>query len=360
MQNKIKVGIIGATGMVGQNYVRLLENHPWFEITHIAASARSAGKKYSEAVEGRWYMETPLPECIKSMELEDALNVNSASTNCDLVFSAVSLDKKEIQDLEKSYAAAGLVVVSNNSALRMDPFVPMLIPEVNSDHLELIDIQRNHFGWDKGLIVTKPNCGIQSYMAPLDAFRQAGYRVKSVINTNLQALSGAGYSGPYALDMVDNLMHLGGEESKGITEPQKIFGKVTENGILSVDDLKIGSHCVRVPVIHGHMSCVSIGFEGKACSLEEAKSILSNYRPLPQQLDLPSAPKPAINFLDNDNRPQPRLDRDVSNGMAVSLGRLRECPVLDLRFVSLSHNTVRGAAGGAILMAELLVKQEYC
>lgn len=345
--------------MVGQNYIRLLEDHPWFEISFLAASPRSAGRTYKEAIEGRWHMENLLPDRIGAMTVFNALDVSSAADNCELLFSAISMDKAEIIELEMHYAKAGLAVVSNNSALRTDPFVPMIIPEVNHEHLDFIPEQRKHFGFSQGLIITKPNCGIQSYMAPLDALRRSGFPVDRVINTNLQALSGAGYSGPYALDMVDNLMHLAGEESKGLSEPQKLFGQLSREGIVSSNEISVGTHSVRVPVIHGHMSMMSIGFKEAKCSVEEAVRIFKEYKSLPQELNLPSAPQPAIEYIEGDNRPQPHKDRNRGKGMAVSAGRLRECPVLDLRFASLSHNTVRGAAGGAILSAELLAERGF-
>ncbi|MEJ6950769.1 aspartate-semialdehyde dehydrogenase [Natronospora cellulosivora (SeqCode)] len=357
---KIKVGILGATGMVGQNYIRLLDNHPWFEVSYLAASPRSAGKKYSEAVEGRWLMPLTIPESVKNLEVYNAVDIDSAKGKCSLVFSAVSLDKEEISKLELAYAEAGFAVVSNNSAHRHTEDIPMLIPEVNAGHADIITRQRKNYGWDTGLLAVKPNCSVQSYVTPIHALRQKGYQVSEMIVTTLQALSGAGYPGPSSFDMIDNIVpYIGGEEEKSELEPQKILGSI-ENGKFAYDkSINISAHCNRVPVIDGHTACVSMKFKGEKPKLNEIIDIWNDFTSVPQELELPSAPLQPIIVRHEADRPQPRKDRDKDKAMAVSVGRLREGNVFDYRFVGLSHNTVRGAAGGAILMAELLVAKEY-
>ncbi|MFP4017214.1 MAG: aspartate-semialdehyde dehydrogenase [Halanaerobiales bacterium] len=357
---KIKVGILGATGMVGQNYIRLLDNHPWFEVSYLAASPRSAGKKYSKAVEGRWLMPLTIPEAVKDIVVENAVDIDSAKGKCSLVFSAVSLDKDKAKQLELEYAEAGFAVVSNNSAHRHSDDVPMLIPEVNANHIEIIDTQRKNNGWDKGLLAVKPNCSVQSYVTPIHALREKGYQIDKMIVTTLQALSGAGYPGPSSFDMIDNIVpYIGGEEEKSELEPQKILGSI-ENGKFVYDSsINISAHCNRVPVIDGHTACVSMNFKGEKPEINEIIDIWDNFTALPQELELPSAPVQPIIVRHEVDRPQPRKDRDKDKAMAVSVGRLREGNVFDYRFVGLSHNTVRGAAGGAILMAELLLAKEY-
>lgn len=360
MNEKIRVGVIGATGMVGQNYIRLLDNHPSFEVAYVAASPRSAGKRYREAVAGRWHMNTDIPASVGNLTVEDAGNIGSALGKCSVVFSAVDMEKGAVRQLEMDYASNGFAVVSNNSAHRQTEDVPMLIPEINYDHCDIIPAQQKHYGWSKGLIVVKPNCSIQSYMIPIHALMKKGYRVDRMIVTTLQGLSGAGYPGPSSLDMVDNIIpHIGGEEEKSEKEPGKVFGKVEGGKIISDESISISAHCTRVPVIDGHSACVSIEFAGAKPSLDEIKEIWRSYRSVPQELDLPSAPQPPIVVREEIDRPQPRKDRDAGNGMAVVVGRLRPCKVFDCRFVGLSHNTVRGAAGGAILMAELLKVKNY-
>jgi aspartate-semialdehyde dehydrogenase len=341
--------------MVGQNYIRLLENHPWFAITYLAASPQSAGKQYSEAIADRWLMSTPVPEGVKALVVGDANDISAAAGKCQLLFSAVDLDKKAVEALEIAYAAAGFAVVSNHSAHRMTADVPMIIPEINPDHLDVISRQRQVRGWEKGCIAVKSNCSIQSYMTPLWAWMQAGYRPQRVILTTLQAVSGAGYPGVASLDMVDNVIpFIKGEEEKSEIEPRKIFGRL-ENGIIVSDtSMEISAHCNRVPVVDGHTACVSVAFADKKPDLEETIRIWRGFRSVPQQLNLPSAPKDPIIYRDEPNRPQPRKDRDLDQAMAVVVGRLRPCKVFDLRFVGLHHNTVRGAAGGAILTAELM------
>lgn len=352
---KISVGVIGATGMVGQNYISLLSEHPWFDVAYVAASPGSAGKTYEEAVAGRWHMPTPIPAKLRGLMVGDANRVSRAQDACRLVFSAVEMDKASVAALELDYAAHGMAVVSNNSAHRHTEDVPMVIPEINPHHLDVIPAQRKHRGWDRGLIAVKSNCSIQSYMAPVYALIEAGHNVKKMIVTTLQALSGAGYPGPAAIDLVDNIVpYIGGEEEKSEIEPLKILGRVENGRIVNADTIDISAHCNRVPVTDGHTACVSLAFEGNAPGLEEIATIWRDFSALPQQLDLPLAPERPIIFREEPNRPQPRKDRDLDKSMAVTVGRLRTCNVFDIRFVGLHHNTIRGAAGGAILTAELL------
>jgi aspartate-semialdehyde dehydrogenase len=360
MCERTRVGVIGATGMVGQNYIRLLNNHPWFEVGYVAASPRSAGKYYREAVAGRWHMLTDIPPEVGDLVVEDAGNIRSALGKCSVIFSAVDMNKETVRTLEMDYASKGFAVISNNSAHRLTEDVPILIPEVNYDHCDLILAQQKHYGWKKGLIVVKPNCSIQSYMLPIHALIQKGHRVAKMIVTTLQGLSGAGYPGPSSLDIVDNIIpYIGGEEEKSENEPKKILGKVTEGRIAPEESISISAHCTRVPVIDGHSACVSIEFAGAKPSLDAIKEMWRSYRSVPQELALPSAPQQPILVREETDRPQPRKDREAQNGMAVVVGRLRPCKVFDYRFVGLSHNTVRGAAGGAILMAELLKVRGY-
>jgi aspartate-semialdehyde dehydrogenase len=360
MDRKIKVGVLGATGMVGQNYLRLLSRHPWFEVVYLAASPGSAGKKYADAVAGRWHITEPIPDGYKNIVVEDAGTVSKAVDRCRLVFSAVEMDKKAILALEEEYAGRGLAVVSNNSAHRATPDVPVMVPEINYDHLDIIPRQRQRRDWKDGLLVVKPNCSIQSYMLPLYALLKAGYRIESLVASTLQAVSGAGYPGPASIDVIDNVIpYIGGEEEKSEVEPAKILGRVEGGCIVPDTSLKISAHCNRVAVSDGHIACCSIKFAGKTPGEDEIIAIWRDFTSLPQALKLPSAPIPPIIYRDEPDRPQPRQDRDAGNGMAVTVGRLRPCHVLDYRFVGLHHNTVRGAAGGAILTAELLVSKGY-
>ncbi len=360
MNEKVKVGVLGATGMIGQNYVRLLSNHPWFEVSYLAASPSSAGKKYRDAVAGRWHMPVEIPANIAGIEVRDAGTVKDAIGKCTVVFSAVEMEKQAIACLESEYAANGFAVVSNNSAHRHTEDVPMLVPEVNADHLKIIPEQQQKRGWDKGFIAVKPNCSIQSYVLPLYALIAAGYPVSRVMVTTLQALSGAGYPGPSALDVVDNIIpYISGEEEKSEVEPRKILGKIANGKFVYDDTIKISAHCNRVPVIDGHTACVSLEFYGKKPGAEEIIEIWRNFRSVPQELKLPSAPASPLVYRDEVDRPQPRKDRDTERGMTVTVGRLRKCNVLDYRFVGLHHNTIRGAAGGAILMAELARAKGY-
>jgi aspartate-semialdehyde dehydrogenase len=360
MVEKVGVGVIGATGMVGQNYVRLLSRNPWFEVAYVAASPRSAGKRYQDAVAGRWYMPVDVPERIRELIVEDASDVTRAVGKCAILFSAVNMEKDAVRKLEMEYAAKGFAVISNNSAHRQTEDVPILIPEINHDHCDIIPAQRRHYGWSTGLIVVKPNCSIQSYMIPIHALMQQGYRVGRMIVTTLQGLSGAGYPGPSGLDIVDNVIpYISGEEEKSEKEPRKVFGKIADSRIVLDESITISAHCTRVPVMDGHSACVSVEFAGAKPSLAEIKKAWREYQSLPQRLRLPSAPQQPIIVREEMDRPQPRKDRDAESGMAVVVGRLRQCQVFDCRFVGLSHNTVRGAAGGAILMAELLKVKGY-
>ena len=355
MDRKLKVGVIGATGMVGQNYLRLLSDHPWFEVVYLAASPNSAGKKYTDAVAGRWHMKSDIPEKFKDIVVEDAGMVEKAVGKCSLIFSAVEMDKQSILTVESEYAKQGFAVVSNNSAHRNTEDVPVMIPEINADHLDIIPQQQKKRGWSKGFLVVKPNCSIQSYMIPLYALMKAGYTIDKMIVTTLQALSGAGYPGPAAIDLVDNIIpFINGEEEKSEVEPRKIFGKIQNGKIVPDAGLKISAHCNRVAVTDGHTACCSIQFAGKKPEMNEIINIWRNFSALPQELKLPSAPIPAIIYRDENDRPQPQKDRDAGNSQAITVGRLRKCNVFDYRFIGLHHNTVRGAAGGSILTAELL------
>ncbi len=361
MNKKIPVGILGATGAVGQNYIWLLQDHPWFEVSWVAASPRSAGKAYKDVVESRWLLGANIPESVRNLIIDDANDPSKAVGKCRFVFSALELDSKdEIKTLENAYAALGIPVVSNASAHRWTDNVPMLIPEINPNHVSVIDAQKKAHGWDKGFVAVKPNCSLQSYMTPVFALQQAGYEVKRMFVTTLQAVSGAGYPGVPSLDMIDNIVpFIGGEEEKSEKEPLKIFGSVSDGKIINAAGPLVAAHCNRVPVINGHTACVSLEFGERKPSLEEIDRIWTAFRGLPQELDLPFAPKQPIIVRHEANRPQPRRDRDEDKGMAVSVGRLRTCPLFDVRFVGLSHNTVRGAAGGGILNAELLKAKGY-
>ena len=357
--NKIKVGVLGATGMVGQRYIKLLENHPWFEVTYVAASPRSAGQLYKDAVKNRWLIGENIPAGVADLMVEDANLAEKALGKCQFVFSALELPKKEdIKNLESAYAAEGIPVVSNASANRWTDDVPMLVPEINFAHLDVIAEQKKHHGWDKGFIAVKPNCSLQTYMMPLHALIQAGYPVKRMIVTTLQATSGAGYPGVPSFDMIDNIVpFIGGEEEKTEKECLKILGTVKDGKIENAAGPVVSSTCTRVPVVDGHTACVSLEFDlpdDKKPSLEEIERVWTAYTSVPQELKLPSAPEHPIVVRHEDNRPQPRRDRETEKGMACVIGRLRPCNVFDVKFVALSHNTKRGAALGGILNAELL------
>jgi aspartate-semialdehyde dehydrogenase len=324
-------------------------------VVYLAASPNSAGKKYTDAVAGRWHMKSDIPEKFKDIVVEDAGMVEKAVGKCSLIFSAVEMDKQSILTVESEYAKQGFAVVSNNSAHRNTEDVPVMIPEINADHLDIIPQQQKKRGWSKGFLVVKPNCSIQSYMIPLYALMKAGYKIDKMIVTTLQALSGAGYPGPAAIDLVDNIIpFINGEEEKSEVEPRKIFGKIQNGKIVPDAGLKISAHCNRVAVTDGHTACCSIQFAGKKPEMNEIINIWRNFSALPQELKLPSAPIPAIIYRDENDRPQPQKDRDAGNSQAITVGRLRKCNVFDYRFIGLHHNTVRGAAGGSILTAELL------
>ena len=364
--NRIPVGILGATGMVGQNYITLLNDHPWFEVRYVAASPRSAGKKYAEAVAGRWQLAKTYAPHVGGIMVEDANDVSRAVAafkkgECSFVFSALEMGKDETRALEEAYASAGIPVISNASAHRWTSDVPVLIAEINPEHADIIPLQKKARGWDRGFIAVKPNCSIQSYMKPLHALAQAGFPAQRIIVTTMQAVSGAGYPGVPSLDMLDNIVpYIGGEEEKSEKEPLKIFGCIENGAFKNAEFPKISAHCNRVPVTDGHVATLSLEFAAKKPgSMEEIKAIWAAYKRLPQEADLPMAPKHPIIYREEDNRPQPRKDRDADKAMAVVIGRLRPCNVFDIRFTALSHNTVRGAAGGGILNAELLKYKGY-
>ena len=361
MDKKLKVGILGGTGMVGQRFISLLENHPWFEVVAIAASPRSAGKKYEDAIGGRWKMTTPMPEAVKNIIVEDVSNVEEVASKVDFVFSAVDMSKDEIKKIEEEYAKTETPVVSNNSAHRWTPDVPMVVPELNPEHLEVIESQKKRLGTTRGFIAVKPNCSIQSYTPALHALKKAGYEPKTVLATTYQAISGAGKTFKDWPEMEGNIIpFIGGEEEKSEQEPLRIWGHIENGEIVKADGPVITTQCIRVPVLNGHTAAVFVTFEeGKKPSKEEIIRVWREYSGVPQQLKLPSAPEHFIQYLEDDNRPQVSLDVDYENGFGVSMGRLREDTVFDYKFVGLSHNTVRGAAGGAVLTAELLTAKKY-
>ena len=357
MEQKLKVGILGATGMVGQRFISLLENHPWFEVTAVAASPRSAGKTYEEAVGGRWKMKTPMPEAVKSLVVMNVNEVEKVAAGVDFVFSAVDMSKEEIRAIEDAYAKTETPVVSNNSAHRWTPDVPMVVPEINPEHFEVIHAHRERLGTKRGFVAVKPNCSIQSYAPALFALKEFG--PKEVIATTYQAISGAGKTFKDWPEMVENVIpYIGGEEEKSEQEPLRLFGKVVDGKIEKAALPVITTQCVRVPVLDGHTAAVFVKFDKKPTK-EEIIDRWVNFKGLPQELELPSAPKQFIQYMEEDNRPQVKLDVDFENGMGVSMGRLREDTVYDYKFIGLSHNTVRGAAGGAVLCAELLTAQGY-
>ncbi|MGN0480122.1 MAG: aspartate-semialdehyde dehydrogenase [Lachnospiraceae bacterium] len=357
MSDKLRAGILGGTGMVGQRFITLLENHPWFEVVLVAASGRSAGKKYSEAVEGRWKMTTPIPEAVKDLVVYDIDEVDKIAPQVDFVFCAVNMKKDEIKAIEEKYAKAEVPVVSNNSAHRWTPDVPMVVPEINPQHLEVIADQKKRLGTTRGFIVVKPNCSIQSYTPALHALKEFG--PKLVVATTYQAISGAGKTFNEWPEMVGNIIpYIGGEEEKSEQEPLRLWGKIENGEIVKATEPVITTQCIRVPVLNGHTAAVFVNFEKKPTK-EQIIECWRNFKGVPQELNLPSAPKQFIQYLEDDNRPQVQLDVDYENGMGVSFGRLREDSVFDYKFVGLSHNTIRGAAGGAVLIAELLVAQKY-
>jgi len=358
---KFKVGILGATGTVGQNYIRLLQGHPWFEIIDVAASPRSAGKSYEDAVKAKWQMPISIPNDIKELIVRDVQDFQKIPPDLTFVFSAINMPTKEqIKDLEIEYAKRDLPVISNNSAHRWTSDVPMIIGEINHEHANIIPAQQKRNGFTKGFIVVKPNCSLQSYLTPIHALESASYKVDKLIITTLQAVSGAGYPGVPSLDIVDNIVpYIPGEEEKTEKEPLKILGKVGKHGIEDDTSIQISATCTRVPVSDGHTASVNIKFKEKIPTKAEIIKIWSSFRSVPQELDLPFAPEIPIIYLENIDRPQPKKDRNNEKGMAITVGRLREDTVFDYKFVALSHNTVRGAAGGAILNAELLVNKGF-
>ena len=361
MDKKLRVGILGGTGMVGQRFISLLENHPWFEVTTIAASPRSAGKTYEEAIGGRWKMTTPMPEAVKKIIVQDVSDVKNVASSVDFVFSAVDMTKDEIKKIEEEYAKTETPVVSNNSAHRWTPDVPMVVPELNPEHLEVIESQKKRLGTTRGFIAVKPNCSIQSYTPALHALKKAGYEPKTVVETTYQAISGAGKNFKDWPEMEHNIIpFIGGEEEKSEQEPLRIWGHIENGEIVKAEGPVITTQCIRVPVLDGHTAAVFVTFEeGKKPSKEEIIKVWREYSGVPQELKLPSAPEHFIQYLEDDNRPQVALDVNYENGFGVSMGRLREDTVFDYKFVGLSHNTVRGAAGGAVLTAELLTAKKY-
>ena len=357
MEKKLRVGILGATGMVGQRFITLLENHPWFEVVCVAASPRSEGKTYEEAVDGRWKMTESLSDRIKKMVVKNVNNIEQISKEVDFVFSAVDMTKDEIKAIEEAYAKAEVPVVSNNSAHRWTPDVPMVVPEINPEHLEVIESQKKRLGTKRGFIVVKPNCSIQSYTPALHALKE--FEPETVVATTYQAISGAGKTFKDWPEMVDNVIpFIGGEEEKSEQEPLRLWGHIENGEIVKANTPVITTQCLRVPVSDGHTAAVVVNFKKKPTK-EQILKAWKEFKGVPQELELPSAPKQFINYHKEDNRPQAKLDRDFENGMGVSMGRLREDTVYDYKFVGLSHNTKRGAAGGAVLIAELLAAKEY-
>ena len=352
------VGIIGATGMVGQRFILLLANHPWFKIKVLAASPRSAGKPYKEAVGAKWSMTSPIPESVENIIVKDATaDKEEIAASVDFVFCAVDMKKDEIKALEEAYAKLECPVVSNNSANRFTPDVPMVVPEINPEHIEVIDAQRKRIGTKRGFIAVKSNCSIQSYVPALHPLKKFG--IKNVLACTYQAISGAGKTFETWPEMVDNLIpFIGGEEEKSEKEPLKVWGEIKDGVIEVASAPSITTQCLRVPVSDGHTAAVFVSFENKP-SKEEILAAGKEFAGVPQELELPSAPKQFLNYFEEDNRPQAKLDRNLENGMAISIGRLREDTQYDYKFVCLSHNTLRGAAGGGVLMAELLAAKGY-
>ena len=357
MSEKLKVGILGGTGMVGQRFLSLLENHPWFEVTTIAASPRSAGQTYEAAVNGRWKMDTPVPEAVKQIVVKNVNEIESTASEVDFVFSAVDMSKEEIQKIEEAYAKTETPVVSNNSAHRWTPDVPMVVPEINPQHMDLIPYQRKRLGTSRGFVAVKPNCSIQSYAPVLTAWMD--FEPYEAVVSTYQAISGAGKTFQDWPEMVENVIpYIGGEEEKSEKEPLRIWGKVENGEIVPAISPVITCQCIRVPVLNGHTAAVFVKFR-KNPTKEQLVEKLVNFKGLPQELELPSAPKQFLQVMEEDNRPQVKLDVDYENGMGISVGRIREDSVYDWKFIGLSHNTVRGAAGGAILCAETLKAQGY-
>lgn len=357
MEKKLKAGVLGATGMVGQRFVTLLENHPWYEVTAVAASPRSAGKTYEEAVGGRWKMESPMPEAVKNLTVMNVNEVEKVSSEVDMVFSAVDMSKDEIRAIEEAYARAEVPVVSNNSAHRWTPDVPMVVPEINPEHFQVIEFQKKRLGTQRGFIAVKPNCSIQSYAPVLTAWKE--FEPYEVVATTYQAISGAGKTFKDWPEMVGNIIpYIGGEEEKSEQEPLRLWGAIENGQIVKALEPAITCQCIRVPILNGHTAAVFVKFR-KNPTKEELIERMVSFRGLPQELKLPSAPRQFIQYLEEDNRPQITQDVNFENGMGISVGRLRKDTVYDYKFVGLSHNTLRGAAGGAVLCAELLTAQGY-
>ena len=359
MSEKLKVGILGGTGMVGQRFISLLENHPWFEVTTIAASPRSAGKRYEDAIGDRWKMTTPMPEAVKDIVVMNVNEVEKVASEVDFVFSAVDMSKDEIRVIEEAYAKTETPVVSNNSAHRWTPDVPMVVPEINPQHMDVIKYQKKRLGTKRGFIAVKPNCSIQSYAPVLTAWKE--FEPYEVVATTYQAISGAGKTFKDWPEMVENIIpYIGGEEEKSEKEPLRLWGEIDEEKgeIVPATSPVITCQCIRVPVLNGHTAAVFVKFR-KNPTKEQLIEKLEQFSGVPQELNLPSAPKQFIRYMQEDDRPQVQLDVDYENGMGINVGRLREDTVYDWKFVGLSHNTVRGAAGGAVLCAELLKAQGY-
>ena len=357
MDRKLRVGILGATGMVGQRFVTLMENHPWFEVTAVAASARSAGQTYEEAVGGRWKMETPMPEYVKNMTVMNITEVEKVTALVDFVFCALNMPKDQIREIEDRDAKAETPVVSNNSANRWTPDVPMVVPEINDSHFDVIPYQRKRLGTTRGFIAVKPNCSIQSYAPVLTAWMK--FEPTEAVVTTYQAISGAGKTFKDWPEMEGNVIpFISGEEEKSEQEPLRIWGHIENGEIVKAEGVKITSQCLRVPVLNGHTAAAFVNFR-KNPSKEELIDAMESFRGYPQEHNLPSAPKQFIRYMTEDDRPQVRLDVNFENGMGISVGRLREDSIFDWKFVGLSHNTLRGAAGGAVLCAETLVDKGY-
>ena len=359
MSEKLKVGILGGTGMVGQRFISLLENHPWFEVTTIAASPRSAGKRYEDAIGDRWKMTTPMPEAVKDIVVMNVNEVEKVASEVDFVFSAVDMSKDEIRAIEEAYAKTETPVVSNNSAHRWTPDVPMVVPEINPQHMDVIKYQKKRLGTKRGFIAVKPNCSIQSYAPVLTAWKE--FEPYEVVATTYQAISGAGKTFKDWPEMVENIIpYIGGEEEKSEKEPLRLWGEIDEEKgeIVPATSPVITCQCIRVPVLNGHTAAVFVKFR-KNPTKEQLIEKLEQFSGVPQELNLPSAPKQFIRYMQEDDRPQVQLDVDYENGRGINVGRLREDTVYDWKFVGLSHNTVRGAAGGAVLCAELLKAQGY-
>ena len=359
MAKKYNVGVVGATGMVGQRFITLLADHPWFNITSLAASARSAGKKYEEAVGKKWCMDTEIPESVKDMIVRDATaDIDKITSEVDFVFCAVDMKKDEIKKLEEEYAKHECPVVSNNSAHRFTPDVPMVVPELNAEHINIIPSQRKRLGTKRGFVAVKSNCSLQSYVPALFPLHDK-FGVKDVLVCTYQAISGAGKTFDTWPEMIDNVIpYIGGEEEKSEKEPLKLRGHIEDDEIKLADKPNFTAQCIRVPVSNGHLGAVFVNFEKKP-SMDEMKEIWKNFKGRAQELELPSAPKQFLHYFEKDNRPQIKSERMLENGMAISIGRLREDTQYQYKFVCLSHNTLRGAAGGAVLLAELLCAEGY-